>query len=76
MAERRQRQVSFGDGLKYAMNNGMAFYELSAKSGTNVVDVFETLVVQIIEKLIKEASAVKKVKESRFDRLKRILFYK
>jgi len=50
VAERRQRQVSFGDGLKYAMNNGMAFYELSAKSGTNVVDVFESLVVQIIEK--------------------------
>ena len=42
------REVSYDDGLKYAMKHGMSFYEVSAWSGRNVSNAFEIPITRVI----------------------------
>ena len=50
-SEQPQREVPFECGLKYAMKNGMTFYEASAKSGFNVSKIFEAAIIEKIERM-------------------------
>lgn len=50
-SEQPRREVPFECGLKYAMKNGMTFYEASAKSGFNVSKIFEAAIIEKIERM-------------------------
>ena len=50
-SNRKLRQVSFEDGLKYAMKHKMSFYELSAKDDINISNLFESLITQSINEI-------------------------
>ena len=43
-----ERQIKTDDGKTYAKNKNIKFYEVSAKQGTNVNEVFECLVKDIL----------------------------
>ena len=60
------REVSYGDGLKYAMKHGMSFYEVSAWSGRNVSNAFETPITRVIAEN-KQNHFVKKVKKKKWN---------
>lgn len=51
----KKREVSMEEGLNFANQNNVKFYETSAKDGTNVNSVFELLAQEIIsdEEIIK-----------------------
>ena len=45
-----EREVSYDEGLKYAMKHGMAFFEISIKDGINVNNAFEYIIYKLIER--------------------------
>jgi len=45
-----EREVSYDEGLKYAMKHGMAFFEISIKDSINVNNAFEYIIYKSIEK--------------------------
>ena len=59
------RRVPFGDGLKLAMKHGMAFYEVSAKSGRNASKVFDTLVACMFDNIDKQDILIKTTTNNR-----------
>lgn len=49
--DEENRQVSFQEGVSFAENHGMKFFEASAKNGINVEEVFTTLTSVIKQKI-------------------------
>jgi Ras-related protein Rab-5C len=48
-----EREVQYEDALMYAKNNNLIFMETSAKTSTNVDQLFETISEKLIEEVIK-----------------------
>ena len=44
-----ERQVTFEEGEEFAKDNGMLFFEASAKTGHNIEQVFEQSAIEIVE---------------------------
>ena len=50
---KEQREVSMQEGLKFAQENNMLFYETSAKENINVANAFSAIVGKILEDIKK-----------------------
>ena len=46
-----ERQVTFEEGEEFAKDNGMLFFEVSAKTGHNIEQVFEHSSIEIERKI-------------------------
>ena len=46
-----ERQVTFAEGEEFAKDNGMLFFEASAKTGHNIEQVFEQSAIEIARKI-------------------------
>jgi GTPase SAR1 family protein len=46
-----ERQVSYEEGMDYALNNNMLFYESSAKTGINIENIFTETATLIVKKI-------------------------
>ncbi len=51
-----EREVRYEDALNYAKNNNLIFMETSAKTSTNVDQLFETISEKLTEEVIKRKS--------------------
>jgi small GTP-binding protein len=59
--QRELRSVSLEEGNEYAQREGMLFLETSALDGSNIGEVFETLILAVIDKIESDkASALAK----------------
>ena len=54
-----KREISKQKGLEYAEKNKIAFYEVSAKDGTNI-DLIFTKIAEELEKIMDDAEKQKK----------------
>ena len=46
-----ERQVSYEEGLEFAKNNNIVFFETSAKTGKNISELFQTSAIEINKKI-------------------------
>ena len=49
-----KRVISFQEGEKYAKNNNINFFEVSAKSGKGVTELFNNLINGVMENILKK----------------------
>ena len=49
-----KRVISFQEGEKYAKNNNINFFEVSAKSGKGVTELFNNVINGVMEKILKK----------------------
>ncbi|MGQ4914479.1 MAG: Rab family GTPase [Candidatus Asgardarchaeia archaeon] len=49
-----QREVSYEEGLEYAKNHGLKYFETSAKTGQNVNEAFKALAAIMLEKELRQ----------------------
>ena len=48
-----KRQISYEDGKKFAEENGMLFFETSAKEGNNIQEIFSESASYLLDKIEK-----------------------
>ena len=49
-----KRVISFQEGEKYAKKNNINFFEVSAKSGKGVTELFNNVINGVMEKILKK----------------------